>query len=179
MKGRKPKPIGQQIAEGDPAKRGKNKLREALAELPSPQRGYPPCPGHLPPLARSTWNFLAAQIEIMGQDHQPDALMLEGACVNYARAVKADQAIERDGITIELSTIDEDSGERILLGMKANPACSISDKAWKLVRSFCSEFGLSPTALTRLKIEKPDNPEEDLAKLLYGEDESESELAVN
>lgn len=166
MRGRKPKPIGQQIAEGDPRKRGKNKLKEALSGLPAPQRGYPPCPDHLSPLARRTWEFLSAQIEIMNQDHRPDALMLEGACVNYARAVKADQAVDRDGITIELSKIDEESGERILLGMKANPAASISDKAWKLVRAFCSEFGLSPSSLTRLKIEKPDDDAQDLAALL-------------
>lgn len=178
MKGRKPKPIGQQIAEGDPAKRGKNKLKEALADVPTPQRGYPPCPDHLSPLARKTWEFLTVQIEIMNQDHQPDALMLEGACVNYARAVKADQAVERDGITIEESTIDKETGERILLRMKANPAASISDKAWKLVRAFCSEFGLSPSSLTRLKIEKPDDSDGDLAELLYGSD-SESQPAVN
>ena len=179
MKGRKPKPIQTQISEGDPRKRGKNKLKEALAELPSPQRGYPPCPEHLSPLARKTWVFLAAQIEIMNQDHQPDALMLEGACVNYARAVKADQAVERDGITIEESDIDAESGERIILRMKANPAANISDKAWKLVRAFCSEFGLSPTSLTRLKIEKPADEDEDLAELLYGADDEDAQPSVN
>lgn len=166
MRGRKPKSIGQQIAEGDPRKRGVNKLREQLERLPKAERGFPPCPEHLSDLARKTWEFLAGQIEIMNQDHQPDALMLEGVCVNYARAVKADAAVERDGITFEESTIDEESGERIILNIKANPAAAISDKAWKLVRAFCTEFGLSPSSLTRLKLEKPDDGTEDLALLL-------------
>lgn len=166
MRGRKPKPIGQQIAEGDPRKHGIGKLKEKLASQPKAQRGFPPPPVHLSELARKTWAFLSEQIEIMNQDHQPDALMLEGVCVNYARAVKADAAVERDGITFEESTIDAESGERIVLSIKANPAAAISDKAWKLVRAFCSEFGLSPSSLTRLKIDKPDDGTADLAELL-------------
>lgn len=166
MRGPKPIPVGAQIARGDPQKIGKNKLKEKLAALPKAQRGFPPPPEHLSELARKTWDFLAEQIEIMNQDRRPDALMLEGCCVAYARAVKADRAVERDGITIELSTIDKESGERIIVAMKANPAVKISSEAWMRVRAFCTEFGLTPSSLTRLKTEKPDDGAEDLAELL-------------
>jgi phage terminase small subunit len=42
----------------------------------------------------------------------------------------------------------------------------VSNRAWTLVKSFCSEFGLSPVSRTRLAIEKPGVEEADLmAKL--------------
>src|SRR5574337_2001247 len=90
MRGRKPKPITQHIAEGDPSKLGVNKLDERLAKQPKAARGLPICPRHLSGRARAAWNFWKAELEGMKLDCRPDAMMLEGACVNYARAVQAD-----------------------------------------------------------------------------------------
>jgi P27 family predicted phage terminase small subunit len=102
----------------------------------------------------------------MNLDHRPDAMMLEGACVNYARAVQADLILERDGLTVEESMIDPESGERVVLKVKRHPADLISATAWRQVRSFCSEFGLSPVSRTRLAVDKKQHEEEDLAAIL-------------
>lgn len=178
MRGRKPKPNAQQIAEGDPRKRGVNKLQERLEAEPKAVSGYPPCPEHLTGIARDTWHFLAEQIEIMGLDKRPDAMMLEGACVNYARAVIADQQIAREGITFTESTVDEESGEVVPLKARVNPAVTISNQAWQNLRSFGSEFGLSPASRTRLTIEKKDDAETDLAAALLAPRQPRS-LPVN
>jgi P27 family predicted phage terminase small subunit len=100
----------------------------------------------------------------MGLDKRPDAQMLEGACVNYARAVKADLLVEVDGLTVEESSIG-DNGERTVLKIKAHPAVAISNAAWRQVRAFCGEFGLSPVSRARLAIER-DTKTEDLAEIL-------------
>jgi phage terminase small subunit len=110
MRGRKPKPTAQQISEGDPRKLGKNKLREKLASEPNASKGLPGCPEHLNGRARAAWTFWCEELGKMNLDCRPDAQMLEGACVNYSRAVQADLQIEREGITVEESTIDEESG---------------------------------------------------------------------
>jgi P27 family predicted phage terminase small subunit len=104
----------------------------------------------------------------MDLDKRPDGPMLEGACVNYARAVEADLILERDGLTVEEKFIDEESGEAVVLKVKKHPAVEISNGAWRLLRAFCSEFGLSPVSRTRLQIGKdaPDSGMEDLAALL-------------
>jgi P27 family predicted phage terminase small subunit len=178
MRGRKPKPLAQRIAEGDAQKVGKKKLQEQLAREPKAMVGYPPCPSHLSGLAKKTWTFLVEQLEFMDQDRKPDAVMLEGACVNYARAVAADKILERDGITFEQSTIDQETGERIILNIRPRPEISISNAAWLRVRAFCSEFGLSPVSRTRLAT-APDagkKDEEEIRNLLSAPREKRKEL---
>lgn len=166
MKGRKPKPAARQIAEGDPRKRGKHKLIDRLNAEPRASHGLPDCPRHLKGRARAAWQFWAEELAVMDLDRRPDAMMLEGACVNYARAVEADEIIARDGLTVEESIIDEDSGERIVLKVKKHPAVEISNVAWRAARAFCSEFGLSPTSRTRLSVDKKNVGAEDLASIL-------------
>ncbi len=102
----------------------------------------------------------------MDLDRRPDAMMLEGACVNFARAVEADLLLLKEGITVTESTLDQE-GEVIVLKIKKHPAVEVSSRAWSLVRAFCSEFGLSPVARTRLAIGKDTGPrEDDLMSLL-------------
>jgi len=165
MRGRKPKPTAQQIAEGDPRKHGVHKLEERLAAEPKPTVGLPKCPSHLKGRARAAWRFWKEELEAMDLDRRPDAMMLEGACANYARAVEADRIIARDGITVEESTINDD-GEVVVLKVKKHPAVDVAARSWSLVRSFCSEFGLSPVSRTRLSIGKEGPQEDDLAALL-------------
>jgi len=98
MKGRKPKPTARKIAEGDARKIGKRKLEAKQQAEPTAFPGLPKCPRHLRGRARAAWNFWVPELEIMSLDKRPDAMMLEGACVNYARAVQADLLIEREGL---------------------------------------------------------------------------------
>lgn len=165
LRGRKPKPVAQQIAEGDPRKRGVHKLDQKLADEPKAQRGLPDCPRHLKGRARAAWGFWRAELEAMNLDCRPDAMMLEGACLNYSRAVQADLLVAAAGLLLE-EPITDSEGDVVGTKYKANPAISISSNAWRNVRAFCSEFGLSPVSRTRLTIEKKDDAENELLDLL-------------
>lgn len=156
MRGRKPKPAQQQINEGDPAKRGVHKLDQKLESEPKAVRGLPPCPEHLSGRARSAWKFFAGELAVMKLDKRPDGPMLEGACVAYARAVDADLILAEKGLVVEDKFI-ADSGDVIVLKTKKHPAVEISNRAWALLKAFCSEFGLSPVSRTRLTIPKDDD----------------------
>src|SRR5436305_14436798 len=149
MRGRKPKPIAQQIAEGDPRKRGKRKLEESRAREPKAARGLPDCPEHIEGRARSAWDFWREELIAMNIDSRPDAMMLEGACVGYGRAVEADEMLAKQGLVIAQPIVDI-NGQRISVKVKDHPAVAISNAAWRQVRAFCSEFGLSPVSRTRL-----------------------------
>ena len=96
----------------------------------------------------------------MRLDFRPDQIMLEGACVSYERAAMADEMVTKHGLMIREPL---PSGG---FAVRTNPAIAISNAAWRNVRAFCSEFGLSPVSRTRLTIEDPGNPTEDLMKLL-------------
>jgi P27 family predicted phage terminase small subunit len=166
MKGRKPKPVTRHIAEGDPSKFGKKKLEERLDRQVQPNQGIPECPKHLSGTARDAWTFWAAELRQMNLDSRPDAMMLEGACVNYARALQADRLVETGGLVIDEPIVDEDEGEVIATRKRTNPAVAVSNAAWRQVRAFCSEFGFSPVSRTRLTIEKPDTSTQDLMEML-------------
>lgn len=164
MRGRKPKPTSRQIAEGDPRKKGKRKLAEKQASEPEAKRGLPACPSHLTGRAVQAWKFWVAELEQMNLDSRPDAMMLEGACVNYQRAVQADLVIQEQGITVE-EPVTNKLGELVGVKVKKHPACEVSARAWSLVKAFCSEFGLSPVSRTRLTIDKSEKAD-DLMEML-------------
>lgn len=165
--GRKPKPTRQQIIEGDPAKRGKRKLECRLKAEPVPVRGLP-CPRHLRGVARVAWDFWVAELEAMQIDCRPDAMMLEGACRNYARAVEADSVIEREGTIIEELIYHKGEPLKDATRKRKHPAVGISNAAWTLVKSFCAEFGLSPASRSRLAVQRKDTADADLHALLSG-----------
>jgi len=104
--------------------------------------------------------------------------MLEGACVNYARAVQADGMIAAQGIVIGQPIFDM-NGQRVGTKIKNHPAVAVSNAAWRQVRAFCSEFGLSPVSRTRLTLEKPDTSTEDLMALLSKPRERKPKETVN
>jgi P27 family predicted phage terminase small subunit len=164
MNGRKPKPIARQLSEGDPRKKGKRKLQERLAAEPKATRGLPNCPHHLRGRARAAWNFWREELRALGLDFRPDAMMLEGACVGYARAVQADLMLAAAGLLIEQPILDA-AGKQAGVRLKAHPLVAVSHSSWKLFKGFASEFGLSPVARLRLAIES-DSGEGELLSIL-------------
>jgi len=100
------------------------------------------------------------------QDKMPDAQAREGACQAYARAVKADILLDKEGIIIKETAIVD--GEVVVLKMKKHPAVEISNRAWMAVKSFCCEFGFTPVSRVRLTLDKRSSSdgEDDLLKVL-------------
>jgi P27 family predicted phage terminase small subunit len=165
MRGRKPKPTSRQIADGDTRKLGAKKLQAKLDSEPKAAKGLPGCPAHLTGIARKVWKFWAEELAAMDLACRPDGVMLEGACVQYARAVAADVLVESEGMIASDYAIDK-QGEPFVIRKKPHPAVGISERAWKLVRSFCSEFGLSPISRQRLAVKDNDAAADDLMNLL-------------
>jgi P27 family predicted phage terminase small subunit len=165
MRGRKPKALTRQIVEGDPRKIGKRKLQQRSAAEPKAMHGLPACPRHLRGRARAAWNFWREELRVMELNSRPDAMMLEGACVNYAKAVQADALVLAGGVTVEEPILDSE-GQQVGVKIKRNPADVVSNRAWALLKSFCSEFGLSPVSRTRLAVEKPNDEDQDLMDML-------------
>ena len=165
MRGRKPKPIKRQIAEGDPRDRGKHVLDQRLAKLPKAMRGLPEPPSHLTGLAREQWFIWKRELELMQQDYSADAVILEGACINYARAIEADEIL-KDGCEVEEPLFDRTTGDRIGTRLKNHPAVARSNACWRNVQALCGDLGLSLVLRQRLSIETGDTGQEDLLTLL-------------
>ena len=150
IRGTKPKLAAHALAEGDPHKVGKKKLRAQAAIQSVAETGFGPCPASLTGIARRKWDELSSQLEIMGLNKRPDSTALEGCCIAYAHAAAADRLIETHGLMIETYSTDEESGEKTLLEVKANPAYRMSVQFWGQYHRFCSEFGLTPVSRQRI-----------------------------
>jgi P27 family predicted phage terminase small subunit len=166
MRGRKPKPISQQITEGDRRRHGRLKL--ATKSNPQPACGLPACPHYLRGHARAAWNVWSAELQAMGLDSAADAQLLEAACVNFQTAVTAHLQIQKQGEVVEELIIARDSGKVIGHRVRKNPWVTVREHAHRLLLSFCSEFGVSPAARTRLNIERPRTDEDEIEKILSG-----------
>jgi P27 family predicted phage terminase small subunit len=166
VRGRKPKPIAQQILEGDPRKVGVHRLERGLEAVAKASRGLPKCPPHLRGLARKAWRFWAEELAHMNLDCRPDALMLEGACIAYQAAIDAYETIQKQGPLVAKRILDPETNKLVVSNVKPHPAVAQGNAAWMLLKGFCSEFGLSPVSRTRLTVEKPDDGEDELLEIL-------------
>lgn len=166
MRGRKPKTAAQQIAEGDPSKRGVHKLDARQEAEPQATRGLPAAPEHLKGLARKAWRFWSQELEAMQLDARPDAMMLEGACVCYQTFVEMHQRIQEQGPLVAKKERNPQTNQLEVVDVRAHPGLAIRDRALGLMRSFCSEFGLSPVSRARLFVERREADGDDLMALL-------------
>ena len=165
MRGRKPQSAALQVVAGDPRRIGKAKLEAKAAAEPRAQEGLPLCPRHLQYYARGAWNRWRKQLQAMDLDRAPDAQALECACLAYEDVVECSKMITKQHRVIPRRARDA-AGNWVVVGLMTHPAVKQRNAAMLILRAFCSEFGLTPAARTRLSVEPIDDEEDDLWKLL-------------
>ena len=155
MAGRKPKPTAVKKLEGNPGKRKLNKKE------PVPAKGIPDCPDWLLPEAKQEWNRLAALMEQMGVLTEVDRAAFAAYCQSYARWKEAQEHIDRDG-----STFETDKGYQ-----QQTPWVGIANTQQKLMLQAAAEFGLTPSARSRIVAgnTKGKEPEDEMEALLGGD----------
>lgn len=154
--GRPPKPPILKILEGN---KGKRKIRLG----PKYDKGFGSCPKRLTGDARKLWRSLAPDLESKGLSAKVFRPALEGLCVNYARAIKADEILANEGFCFEFEKTDKE-GNPIGSYMQQRPEVAISQKSWHIVKLFCVEFGLTPSSIG--KVNAKNEEEKTLAELL-------------
>jgi P27 family predicted phage terminase small subunit len=133
MQGRHPKPLALKVLEGNPGKRALPDQDVVPAEAPDP-------PDHLSGLARRVWIEKAADMARAGLISKLDGENFACYCEAVATWVDAKSMIERQGAVL-LSP----NGYPV-----QNPYLAIANKAMEQIRTFGSEFGLSPASRARL-----------------------------
>jgi P27 family predicted phage terminase small subunit len=102
----------------------------------------------------------------MELDATADAMLLEALCTNYETAVRAHLKIRTQGEVIEDPIVSRDTGKIIGYRARKNPWLPIREHAHRLLLSFCSEFGVSPAARTRLNVTAPVHDDADVQAVL-------------
>lgn len=108
------------------------------------------CPSYLMgiPAAAKAWRTLVPLVDDMWGYSKLDELALASLCLAFSTMVECAESIATDGALIK-----DARG-----GVRRNPALLAWRDASSQVRSWCSEFGLSPAARSVIPADKPDNP---------------------
>ncbi|MEW5817748.1 MAG: phage terminase small subunit P27 family, partial [Spirochaetota bacterium] len=125
-RGRKPKPTVLKLLEGNPGRRPLNQKE------PKPEKKAPRCPAWLAPEAKKEWRRMSRQMENLGVLTQVDAAAFAGYCQAYARWKEAEEFISKHGTIFKTP-----SGY-----IQQVPQVSVAQTYLKIMRDFCSEFGL-------------------------------------
>ena len=154
MAGRKPKPTALKKLEGNPGKRKLN------TKEPVPDKGMPDCPAWLLPDAKEEWHRLSEKLNQMGVLTEVDRSAFAAYCQSYARWKEAQAHISSEGATYETEN-----------GMqRPNPYVAICNTEQRLMMQAASEFGLTPSARSRIiaAVGKEDD-EDEMAAILKGD----------
>ena len=149
-RGRKPKPTALKILEGNPGKRPIN------GSEPVPPKGGLKCPTWLLPEAKKEWKRLAASLEAMGVLTMVDLTAFAGYCQAYARWKEAEEFISRHGTIVKTP-----SGY-----WQQVPQVSIAQTYLKIMHKFCEQFGLTPSARSRIIAEKASENDDPMELML-------------
>jgi P27 family predicted phage terminase small subunit len=134
QRGRKPIPTAIKELEGNPGKRELNKYE------PKPEKKAPKCPGWLEPEAKKEWKRTAKQLEELGILTEVDMAAFAGYCQAYARWREAEEFISKHGTIVKTP-----SGY-----WQQVPQVSIAQTYLKIMNRFCEQFGLTPSARSRI-----------------------------
>ncbi len=152
-RGRKPKPTALKVLEGNPGKRPLN------TKEPQPEKKAPRCPSWLEQEAKNEWRRMSKTLEAMGVLTQVDKAAFAGYCQAYARWKEAEEFLSKHGTIFKTP-----SGY-----IQQVPQVSIAQTYLKVMKDFCSEFGLTPAARTRINVDteavNTDDPMEELLKI--------------
>lgn len=145
QRGRKPKPTAIKVLEGNPGKRPLNKNE------PKPEKKAPKCPPWLEAEAKKEWRRMSKTLEAIGVLTQVDASAFAGYCQAYARWKEAEEFLSKHGTIFKTP-----SGY-----IQQVPQVSIAQTYLKIMKDFCSEFGLTPAARSRIAVSTIEGSSED------------------
>lgn len=152
MAGRRPKPTHLKVVTGNP---GKRKLND---QEPKPPREVPSPPEHLTDWGKMAWVKVSLLLDGMGVLTTADSLALERLCDIYAEILQLRETIAIEGRTYTTKT---QMGDFLI---KANPAVAMLADADRRFKSYLVEFGLTPAARTKVKVDGGEEKEDPLSQ---------------
>ena len=153
-RGPSPLPTNVHLIRGNPSKKAAHELRDAV----NPEVRLPDPPGHLLREAKAEWRRLGAELLKHGLVSELDRGPLAVYCQAYGRWVHAEKELKKLG---DGGLIDETPSGYKQIGVWLQ----ISNRAVETMRKYEAEFGLTPSARSRVQ---PSSNQPDL----FGDDDS-------
>lgn len=104
----------------------------------------PTCPPGLSNVAKNEWRRIAKDLHTIGLLSRIDRAALAVYCDAYEKWLKATEILDQEGLTQEYTNKAGASNT------VARPEVNIATKYAQIIKSFCAEFGLTPSSRCRL-----------------------------
>lgn len=155
--GRKAHPTALRLIKGNPSHRPVN------AAEPKPPPAMPTAPEFLAAEARAEWDRIVGDLYAIGVLTLIDRAALAAYCTAYGRWVEAETALGRARVAAE----KEGKGESALTnGWRVSPLVHAANTAMRDLMRIAAEFGMTPSARSRVKATPPSNADEEARKYL-------------
>src|SRR3970040_350941 len=138
-RGPPPKPDRLKVLAGNP---GKRPLKKAQAK---PAAKGPTCPEGLSPEARAEWRRVAPELVRRGLLTPLDRAAFAAYCQSYAHWQQCQRVVVKEG-PLYLAAKGR---------LRERPEVDLARKDGQFRRAFAVEFGLTPSAQSRLSIDEP------------------------
>lgn len=169
--GRPPKPTALKLVQGTARPDRVND------DEPKPDQGMPKVPSWLSPAARRHWRTIAPLLADMQVLTVADGTALGLLADVLAEWVEARAVVRKLGMVYESRTLkahsqradaDEEEFDPTALSVmiRQRPEVAIAQDAWKRARAMLADFGLNPSARSRLHVGKKDEEVDPLEALL-------------
>ena len=151
MAGRKPKPTAVKELLGNPGKRPLNHNEPKFT-------GVPLCPSWLPASAKTEWKRIVEQLSDLDMLRSTDQAALAAYCVSYARWMKAEQLVTKEGQTTKQPLVDKtglpllDPKGKVLYKIIRHPATIIAKDERASMLKAASLFGFDPSSRSRVQL---------------------------
>ena len=137
--GPKPFPRAVNDLNGNPGRRAPR------TDEPQPTIGLPSCPEWLPKAAKAEWKRLGPLLVELGLISKLDRAAFTGYCIAWADLREAQ----------EMVATSSDKTQETTGGRTISAWVRLRDNALNQIKAFGSEFGLSPSARTRIGADQP------------------------
>jgi P27 family predicted phage terminase small subunit len=152
LRGAAPKPTVIEVAEGRPGKRPLN------GNEPDFDHVIPECPEHLNDEARKKWDQLAPILHRARLLTEGDQIALANLCQAYATMANAQRMLNKTSIVFTTP-----SGY-----IQQSPLFSVITTSMELINKLCREFGLTPSARSRLSVGNAEKEPDLLDDAIFG-----------
>lgn len=141
------------IAKPDVVKKASGTFRKGREKKkPQPRGNSLECPFPANSIAGKKWAEVVEGLEHFKLIDKIDNTHIEGLCVAYEQAKKADAQVKKDG--------------QFMVGARGtmikHPCVQISAEAWKLVRAYSNDLGLNHLSRQRMQAQEEPDANNDL-----------------
>jgi P27 family predicted phage terminase small subunit len=146
MRGRKPEPTALKILKGVQNDRINH-------SEPVPPSGKPEPPKHLDSVAREEWERICVLLKEMNLLSLADGPALAVYCDCHSTWLRARGEIAKHGMVITVTTEQIRNGKVVArkTHLRPNPAINIKIQMCRLLKEYQVEFGLTPSARSRIR----------------------------